>query len=528
MEERNSHIEQWLREAAARQEQEQAPVADKQAAWEAMRRQLDEPSTGGFPWKRWLGGAIFAVIVLVSVLYFVVREKPREAVVQQKMATSRVDDAGNNGMTNGSNTAAFEDTALKGVSNRNKSEANGSTTVSNPDKTASGAGTNVNNPAANASGNGNKTVTNRVVENKGNTGAANSTTGNLPENNAGIAGNLSGKKEAANGNNTEPINAAVTNGGATLNSGNNTTGHSSGGNVVNKRGASSAFLQPAANNNKPNDGLNNLKQPGAAQLTPQTNRTSPQSIVAPIPAASRFNTIPDAGLRHTPTRVQGEAPALTTWKPINYSPSGFSVKVAGIVPLSGAFGGNAAAEYTFNLAGKFRIRPHLGIGYISGFSETFKHQKRSTRPTSPGSSDYFIDSVSTTYTATAVTFGEGGIQLAYGYKRWEAMLGLTYQHIFSIKGRKDSTSRTRLDSLPNFQYASKNFSTSDLPGKGKLMLQAGLSYMLTPQLQAGVRYHLQLMGTKAGEGIIGPAPSLPLKSSLEVQVRWYFRRSERE
>lgn len=538
MEEHNTNIEQWLREAAARLEQEQTPVADKQAAWDAMRTQLDKPARGArSPWKRWFGGGLLAGVVLISVLFVVVNNRGgKQAAIPETTAGKGTPHDGNvKQIVRGNNlkpaekdnrgtpaSAQFNTATNEEEPGQRPERENGKTAASGSDneKTESG-----HSAGAVNTGNG-KPPTNE--ENGRAAGQGNNKTGTASRSSV----------SSSNGRNNAPHDDAF----ITLANAANTKNHTkkaSGNRSHHPAGSNKAGITPlrtagpGEQNGEASHAKGNSERkadsalPGAADKT-GILPTSLHHIVTPLAAILRFSAAPDAELLYTRSRVPGEAPAFAPRQTRHYNPSGFSVQLSGNIPLNNIYGGNATVEYTFDLGNSIRLRPHLGGGYLTGFSESYKHHTFNIRQLDPSFDQFLLDSILTTYTATALGFGEAGVQVAYSIKRWELMAGLSYRYAFSIKGQKDSTFTSRPDSVRRAEYAPSFFSTGDLPGRGKLMLQAGVSYMLTPQLQGGLRYNLQVMGTRKGAGMLNSPPSLPLTSSLELQMRWYFRRNSKK
>lgn len=501
MEERNIDIEKWLQQAAARQEQEQTAPAEKQEAWDAMLGMLDQPAVPRhrFRWRFWLGG----VLLLGIVVYFMLPEVEVKKSVTDSAAVEGLDRGKDQLRMNGSGEAKDGLGVNEGITNAeaemDEGKVNGQER-SGENKVTAKEGAEM--------GEGKVNGKERSGENKvrANTGAE------MREGKADGKDGLEKNKDKMQPDDEKDKGKT-------------------------EKTAYGGKHNPRLNENK------RVPPPAlSAQIVPWQTIAMAQrktSNITLLPASSipRPITEPDAALSRSTSGIPYRP--VTRGKD-SYAASGFSARVGGILPVNGAYGANIAAEYTFSFFNRLKLRPYAGAGYLTGFDKSYQHTAFYARPLGSGPGRVFmIDSIVTNFRATSLWFGEGGLQVAYAHKRWELMAGIGYQRVFRANGTVDSTFKTLYDSVHAPNYQAELFSKGTLPGVGKLIVQAGINYMITPQLQAGVRYNRQVQASRAGRGYgfdprsgssadsaSGYKPVLPLQSSLEIQVRWYFRRKK--
>ncbi|RPE13407.1 hypothetical protein EGT74_07745 [Chitinophaga lutea] len=557
MEERNKNIEQWLREAAAKQEEEQSPFSEKQAGWAALRPRLDGPAAPRFPWMRWLGGA--GVLLLGAAVCFMLilgkSDVTTEAVQMEDVGSAQP------GNADGSDNTA----EMRPVHEDNGPESGSRQGIQSGKKDGerkTGEVQSGNEDGSARDRNDNAGEAQSRNENESLRDGGKSTTG-VPSPGIGDRRNNTGGTQPRDENNGSRDGNNIAgdvprSAGGTRNIRNNSrqsankTAHATGAmapSIYSSHGVGAPGSRPE---NKPHpdgkDKSNAAQKTGTGKsVAPQLHRSITTAKATPAAATTQPGSVrgveeqhlllePAPSIRHLPTKPNAALNAsrieialrATPQKTPRYVPGGFSVKVAGIPPLDETYGFNIAAEYTFPLKNNIRLRPYLGAGYLTGFSRQYQHHAIYTRPIVGGPSSLFwVDSVGTKFNATALWFGEGGIQGVYALKRWELSAGIHYQYAWKITGKTDSTLATRPDSVHRQPYQTSLFSTGRLPGAGKLLLQAGVGFMIVPQLQGGLRYNLQLHGKKAGNGFTGDVPALPLQSSLEIQLRWYLRENKK-
>ncbi|AWO01341.1 hypothetical protein DLD77_06375 [Chitinophaga alhagiae] len=436
MEERNTHIDQWLQQAAARQEQEPASLQEKQAAWAALQGMLHPRRRR---WGLWLSGAL----LLALTGYFLLRWNGSETALRTGDGAG-VEKAVDMDVKRGEKrlSGSSEGGANKGGSVKEQGL---------PAKEKAGA---------------------RETANKGeNTKGKYSRRNNVPAVDH-KAGNNSGKKNTG----AHVVHAQHSmHSTATL-----PVDHAAGGNRQ----------------------FNNI----APAATVRRSTANPEATLSGnLPPTIQLR--PEAGHR------------------FNQQPAGLSIKLGGVLPQSGTYAFNLAAAYTFPLSKRWSLRPYIGGGYMAGLNQVYQHQAFYERSHGAGSGNSFwIDSIVTDFKATSAWLGEGGLQVTYHYRKWELFAGIAYQRMLKVNGRRDSVFITRADTVHLPAYQPQLFSPRRLPGSGRLGLQAGVSYRLAPQWQAGLRYNVQLQAQPAGKGFIGNAPTLPFSSWLEAEVRWYFRK----
>ncbi len=509
MEERQRNMEQWLREAAALQEEELSPLSEKQAGWNALRARLDEPSAPRVPWMYWLGGAgaLLLAGIICCTLLLGDREGMTEAVRPATATRQPEDKESVPGNVSGQRLphgdeligkeSGYADTTLPGIESRSDRSRKSATGMAQPGNESAYADTALPRFESRSNRNGNSTTGMAQPRNR-NTGDKNGNRG------ATVSGITSGGARREH-------DTGMRSAGGLILTGNNPAGTRTGSSNRSESNSHGTAGHDAG-------GLTNREQP------PGTGDATTGILLTPVPTIWYNPANPGAALNPGRNKIPLRTAPQTT---PGHARSNFSIKVAGSLPLDKTYGFNVAAEYTFPLKYNIRLRPYLGAGYFAGFTREYRHSAIRTRAVTGGPPTWFwIDSVGTAFNATAIWFGEGGIQAAYVLNRWELSAGLHYRHTWKITGKSDTTVVSRLDSV-NRPSQTSRFMPTRLPGAGSLLLHAGIGFMLTPQLQGGLRYNLQLRGQKAADGFTGSVPPPPPHSSLEIQLRWYFRKNKK-
>ena len=202
-------------------------------------------------------------------------------------------------------------------------------------------------------------------------------------------------------------------------------------------------------------------------------------------------------------------------------PGPFNLKLAIIAADRGTWGGNLQAEYSYRLSPALVIRPSAGFTYITGAGNSYEHFYQDVKPDT--GTRFKVDTARTYFTLKSMLHANLGIQLVYNTGKWSVFTGITYQYQLMQQGKDSSLPGSYTiarDSLPRYP---DRFDANKLPGRNFLQWQAGVDYRLSPALRVGLQYNLG-WGGSGGKGFVNSIPGFPNRQSLELQVRYYFRR----
>lgn len=201
--------------------------------------------------------------------------------------------------------------------------------------------------------------------------------------------------------------------------------------------------------------------------------------------------------------------------------SPFNLKAAIMAADHGTWAGNLQAGYSFRLSPGLIIRPSAGFTYLTGANNSYEHFYQDVK--SDTGTTFKVDTARTYFTLKSTLHANLGIQLVYTVDKWSVFTGITYQYQLMQQGT-DSTLPGSYniphDSLPRYP---DRFNAHKLPGRNFLQWQAGVDYRLSPALRIGLQYNLG-WGGSSGKGFVNDVPGYPNRQSLELQVRYYFRR----
>ncbi|QEH39926.1 autotransporter outer membrane beta-barrel domain-containing protein [Chitinophaga sp. XS-30] len=516
MEERRSDIEQWLQQAANRQADAHTPDAVKQLAWQQLHSMLDAegplPGRRGWAWlMEWLLLGLLAVLLALPGSY----EGGEDKVI-------------------GDNGKNVKIGAIKNTDSRLLLEKTG------------------NNAAQKDEGNdntrnwlllekaGNQNNTEKKTERKDNTrnwlllekadNQHNAEKKTEPKDNTN-SWLLLGKAGNEDLNDTAKKTERDDNAGDRQlleKTGNENQNNTRKNNERNDNAGDRLLLEKTGNelqNNAADIPGNDRKKNGATQKeTYGTNTSRTPFSISALPVKRLSPGSAGTSL----SAVQQHTHAYRAIRPENKAlPSrGFSLKAGIIPPLNGQYGVNMALEYRYNIRPSLFIRPWAGVAYLNTGSRAYTHATYMPRAdTIPNPIDpYWVDSVVTNYSLKNILYASASIQAAYRYRKLELYAGIAYHHQLMLTG-KDSTytlSRQITGTPPVYQR--ENFDKKRLPGRTNLQLQTGLSYRLSPRLQAGAQYNFLIQKSGKQAGLNGNAPAIPGSSSLELHIQWFFRK----
>ncbi|RPD37949.1 autotransporter outer membrane beta-barrel domain-containing protein [Chitinophaga barathri] len=537
-----------LLKAAALQEPEPAAPAVKQQAWEQLRHMLDvrgtppPPSSGGGWWF-----LLAEVIVLLGTgLTFVLhsgdrlgpeREDVKKEVVVRNGKEMLAGEENKNGEKEGMGKDAEGDEKLPtGVS---VDHENGRT-VKDKSSDKHTAGNEGLAPDEESGNNDNKSS----KENAGNN-SSDKNTGENKDSGAGVGTGKSdrkspGKKGGIKTNYKDPLRDKTA---AEAKPGRNEekTDHSKPGSTFSKGKRSNTLALP-------NNAAPTKAQPGSTtgkKETLQPDNPDAQQTISTGNPGQRNNGITgnENNIRPFTFHLQPVYPGTVPQKTINaggariamkphdfpdHKVSPFNIKAAVMAANNNTWAGNLQAEYTYCFSPKLAVRPSIGITYLTGAKGKYEHFYRNASITDTIGSPrrYTIDTARTFYTLKNTLHGNLGIQLTYETGKWSVYTGIAYQYQLMQKG-KDSvipgSYTAPLDTLPHFP---DRFNANKLAGKNFFQWQAGVDYQLTPVLRIGLQYNLGWNGSAGGKGFVNDVPAYPNRQSLELHVRYFFKRKK--
>lgn len=193
-------------------------------------------------------------------------------------------------------------------------------------------------------------------------------------------------------------------------------------------------------------------------------------------------------------------------------------------PLNSAVGIRAGILYRYPFGSGWYLLPQIGASYLTGYNRQFthvsisKHQKDSS--TGSAQDDFEIDTVTTPYTLKRAFAGSLGINLGYQMNRLAVSAGLAYSMAVP-SGRQDTAVRRTgiVRDSSGISYTGASFSAGKLPANQQLSFNVDLSWYVLPRLQAGVNYRVAIWNSKAAKEFRAPLQKLQDNSMLELYIR---------
>jgi hypothetical protein len=573
MDDKHSHIEDWLRKAAA---QQAAPEDNgeelKRQSWSKMAALLDEDAAGQpqrqprvfrirFNWAAIIIPFVATAAVFAATVWVVPHFSEKKTTIgkpsnvkehpQNKKRQTQTQEALNNNNISGDSTLI---------------NINGSIPQPMPspaDSITGFAGTIAGNP--NAGG-----VPSQIEpalplpENR---------RGNAANNNAAAAGagNKTNNTNAANGSSTVigPTNAGVGNNNksAGVSAGNKTAAAKALGTKGNKLAAAGAKENdkekdnttvsapasgntsiPAAGNKKnlPHNKVNKASTPGTANdnervADEQTvtgkrfssgtggktgGTTAATAMLYPVRTRNVFALqLPSLSDGSREARVPASASGSGGLS-MGLSESRWGLQLGLLSPLSSALGIRAGVLYIFPLGNNWFLQPQLSASYLTGYDKAFTHvaiSKQYSDTSVGGAQDrYEVDTTRTPYTFKRAFAGSAGINVGYHRNKLAVSTGLVYSMAMA-SGKRDSahvSSGIVRDTTVNpVQFTDPAFSPGRLPGKNQLSWNFDLSWYVTPRLQAGFNYRVVLWRSAGDKGFQAPLQRIQDNSLLELYIR---------
>ncbi|HEY1165670.1 MAG TPA: hypothetical protein VGE90_10900 [Chitinophaga sp.] len=208
------------------------------------------------------------------------------------------------------------------------------------------------------------------------------------------------------------------------------------------------------------------------------------------------------------------------------SESRWGLQVGLLSPLSSALGIRAGVLYIYPLGNNWFLQPQLSASYLTGYDKAFTHvavSKHLSDTAVSGSQDrYDVDTTSTPYTFKRAFAGSAGINVGYHRNKLAVSTGLVYSMAMA-SGKQDSArvrSGVVQDTTVNpAQFTDPAFSPGRLPGKSQLSWNIDLSWYVTPRIQAGFNYRVVLWRSAGDKGFQAPLQRIQDNSLLELYIR---------
>lgn len=208
------------------------------------------------------------------------------------------------------------------------------------------------------------------------------------------------------------------------------------------------------------------------------------------------------------------------------SESRWGLQLGLLSPLSSALGVRVGVLYIYPLGNNWFLQPQLSASYLTGYDKAFTHvaiSKQHSDTSGGGALDrYDVDTTRTPYTFKRAFAGSAGINVGYHRNKLAVSTGLVYSMAMA-SGKKDSSSirsgvvRDTTDSP--VQFTDPAFSPGRLPGKNQLSWNVDLSWYVTPRLQAGFNYRVVLWRSAGDKGFQAPLQRIQDNSLLELYIR---------
>jgi len=402
----------------------------------------------------------------------------------------------------------------------------------------------------------------------------------LPENRSGSAANNNAAAAAAGDktNNTNAAGATTVIGPTTANTGSNnkTTGNSAGNkpgaagplvakgskaaaagakekektkdNTTAPAPASSNTSTPAAGNKK-NAPHNKVDKTVTSGIANDNERVADEQTVTDKRFSSgtsgKAGNTADAAIMLYPVRTRNvfalqlpslsdgsrdaRVPASTSGGSglsLGASDSRWGLQLGLLSPLSSALGIRAGVLYIFPLGNNWFLQPQLSASYLTGYDKAFTHvaiSKQYSDTSVGGAQDrYQVDTTRTPYTFKRAFAGSAGINVGYHRNKLAVSTGLVYSMAMA-SGKRDSahvSSGIVRDTTVNpAQFTDPAFSPGRLPGKSQLSWNFDLSWYVTPRIQAGFNYRVVLWHSAGDKGFQAPLQRIQDNSLLELYIR---------
>ena len=208
------------------------------------------------------------------------------------------------------------------------------------------------------------------------------------------------------------------------------------------------------------------------------------------------------------------------------SESRWGLQLGLLSPLSSALGIRAGVLYIYPLGNDWFLQPQLSASYLTGYDKAFTHvaiSKHLSDTAVSGAQDrYDVDTTSTPYTFKRAFAGSAGINVGYHRNKLAVSTGLVYSMAMA-SGKQDSArvrSGVVRDTTVNpAQFTDPAFSPGRLPGKSQLSWNFDLSWYVTPRMQAGFNYRVVLWRSAGDKGFQAPLQRIQDNSLLELYIR---------
>lgn len=194
-------------------------------------------------------------------------------------------------------------------------------------------------------------------------------------------------------------------------------------------------------------------------------------------------------------------------------------------PLSSALGLRIGVVYIYPLGNNWFLQPQVSASYLTGYDKPFTHvaiSKQHSDTSGGGSQDnYDVDTTHTPYTFKRAFAGSAGINVGYHKNKLAVSTGLVYSMAMA-SGKKDSarvSSGVIRDTTGAAPFIDPAFSPGRLPGKNQLSWNLDLSWYVTPRLQAGFNYRVVLWRSAGDKGFQAPLQRIQDNSLLELYIR---------
>jgi len=229
----------------------------------------------------------------------------------------------------------------------------------------------------------------------------------------------------------------------------------------------------------------------------------------------------DSRSAHVPASASGGGGGLS----LGMSDSRWGLQLGVLSPLSSALGLRVGVLYILPLGNNWFLQPQLSASYLTGYDKPFTHIAISKQhsDTSGGGSqdDYDVDTTSTPYTFKRAFAGSAGINVGYHRNKLAVSTGIVYS-MASASGKQDSArvrSGVIRDTTGAAPFTDPSFSPGRLPGKNQLSWNFDLSWYVTPRLQAGFNYRVELWRSAGDKGFQAPLQRIQDNSLLELYIR---------
>lgn len=212
---------------------------------------------------------------------------------------------------------------------------------------------------------------------------------------------------------------------------------------------------------------------------------------------------------------------------LSASESRWGLQLGLLSPLSSALGLRVGVLYMYPLGSGWYLQPQLSASYLTGYDKPFTHvaisKQHSDTSGGGGVQDrYDVDSTRTPYTFKRAFAGSAGINVGYHRNRMTVSTGLVYS-MAAASGKQDSahvSSSVVRDTTGTLSpFTDPAFSPGRLPGKNQLSWNVDLSWYVTPRLQAGFNYRVVLWRSAGDKGFQAPLQRIQDNSLLELYIR---------